>query len=103
MTTTASPSQLEQIMTALDMADLSNEEQQEFLLELNSLIFKGSLVRLVERMDDSTRQEFSTLMDTDPEIEQVEQFLESKVENADGAVLETINDLTSDILAVMAP
>lgn len=91
---------LEKIMIALNMDELDPEEQEEILLDLNSLVFKGSLVRLIERMDDKARDEFNAFVDTEPTEEQMEAFLKEKVPGADEAVQEALADLTSDILAV---
>ena len=91
------------LLDAIGISELAPEEQEELLLDLNSLIFKGSLVRLIERMDTSTRDAFNALLDTDPSEDEVEAFLAERVPNADLAVQETLNELTSDILAVTGP
>ncbi len=91
---------LKKIMDALHIEALAPEEQEEILLDLNSLIFKGSLVRLVEKMDDDTREEFNAFVETDPSEEQMDAFLKEKVPGTDEAVKEAIEDLASDILAV---
>ena len=88
------------LLDALDIEGLAPEEQEELLLELNALIFKGSLVRLIERMDDATKDAFNTLMDTDPSEDQVLDFLNQNVPDADKAVEETVQELRDDILAV---
>ncbi len=91
------------ILEALDISSLPAEEQEEILLDLNSLIFKGSLIRLIERMDEPTKDAFNVLMDTDPSEDEVETFLAKHVPDADAAVQETLDELASDILAVTGP
>jgi hypothetical protein len=93
-------SHFDAITKALNFDSLSGEEQEELLLDLNTLIFRGSLVRLVERMDDDTRDLFNKLIEKNPTEELMEQFLMTHVPDADKAVAETIEDLTNDILAV---
>lgn len=92
--------EIKTIAEALDLEALLPEEQEEILLELNSLVFKGSLLRLIERMDEKTKEDFNVLMDTEPEEEVVLAFLESRVPDADKAVTETLEELAGDILAV---
>ena len=58
-------SNLTQVMDALDLNALLAEEQEALLLDLNSLIFRGSMVRLIERMDEGSREEFAKLMESD--------------------------------------
>jgi len=89
------------IMNALDISELAPEEQEEILLDLNTLVFEGTLLRLIEIMDEKTKDDFSTLMDTDPGEEVVTAFLEERVPGAEKAVEETLEEITSDILATV--
>ena len=88
------------ILEALDIEALAPEEQQELILELGDLVFRGTMLRLIERMDDATQDEFSLLLDRDPQEDEVEQFIKSRVPGADEAVEQTLAELRSDILAV---
>lgn len=90
------------ILDALDIKDFSPEEQEELLLDLGDLVFRGSMLRLIERMDDETRREFNSLLERDPSEEETMRFLTERVPDADAAVEETLADLRSDILAVTA-
>lgn len=88
------------LLDALGIQDLTPEEQEEMLLDLNELIYKGTMVRLIERMDEKTKADFDALMDRDADEEVVEKFLEERVPGADQAVEETVEELRNDILAV---
>lgn len=88
------------LFDALGLEELLPEEQETILLDLNSLIMKGSLVRLIEMMDEKTKGDFDTLMNGDPSEEEVQAFLEKRVPGADAAVADTVKELTDDILAV---
>lgn len=91
---------LQDIVEALSLAELPDEEREQILLDVQELIFKGTMVRLVDRMDDATRADFTLLMERDATDEEVEEFLKTRVIDADGAVTEAMQDLTDDILAV---
>jgi hypothetical protein len=88
------------LIDALGLDELSPEQQEELLLELNEVIFRGSLVRLIERMDESAKADFAELMQKDPSEAEVSAFLAERVPDADQAVAETVADLTDDILSV---
>ncbi|HYE23234.1 MAG TPA: hypothetical protein VEA92_02150 [Candidatus Paceibacterota bacterium] len=88
------------ILDALNFTALEEEEQQELLLSLHELIFKSTFVRLLERMDEATREEFGVLMDRDASEEEVQGFIELKVPDADSAVMEAVQELTNDILTL---
>ena len=87
------------LLEALDLESLAPEEQEALLLEINELVFKSSMARLIERMDDGMRDEFAKLMESDADEETVEAFLLANVPDADKAVAEAVAELTDDILA----
>lgn len=93
----------EQLLAALDLEGLPPEEQERLLLDLNSLIFRGSLLRLIEAMEEPARAEFAALMDSGADEGAIEAFLAARGPSADEAVRETIQDLTDDILSVSTP
>lgn len=82
------------------MSELAPEEQEELLLDLGDLVFQGTMLRLMERMDDAASDAFSDLLDKDPSEEELEAFLKAHVPDADAAVAETLAEIRSDILAV---
>ena len=88
------------LLEALDLAALPREDQEEILLSLNDIIFRGSLVRLIERMDDAEREEFSALIGEDTPEEVLTAFLK-KIPGSEEVVKETVDELTSDILSVI--
>jgi hypothetical protein len=88
------------IIEALDLAELEPEEQEELLLDLDELIFKGTMVRLIERMDEKTASAFNALLDEDASEDDIEAFLQKHVPDADSAITDTVAELTNDILAV---
>jgi hypothetical protein len=88
-----------ELLEALNLKDLSIEEQEELLLDLNDLVYKGAMMRLLEAMDPDTRTAFDVLLDSDPAEEKIQDFLEQNVPGADQAIRDTIEDLRGDILA----
>ena len=90
---------IQTLLEALNVSELPVEEQEELILSLNDMVFEGTLVRLIERMDEPTREEFSALLEKDTPEEEVEAFIAERVPDADKAVEETVADLTNDILS----
>lgn len=91
---------LDVIINALKVADLPADEQEKILLELNALVFRGSVMRMLESMDEPTREQFNTLVESDASEEQLQAFITKHVPNSDQVVADTVASLTSDILAV---
>ena len=100
MNPTNSQTDLSPVEEALGFAELSIEEQKEILLDLSELIYKGTMIRVMERMDESHKDAFHALIDGNASQEEIATFIEKHVPDADAAVQETVAELTSDILAV---
>lgn len=98
MSTTSTP--IDRLVEALNLAALSAEEQEVVIEDLNDLILRGTLSRLVDHMDDKTQQEFKELLATNPDAEALDAFLLARVPDAKTAAKETIDEITDDILAV---
>jgi len=97
---TASTTAPTNILEALNFAALEEAEQQELLLEISELVSKGTFIRLLERMDERTRDEFTALMERDATDEEVQAFIDVRVPDAQSAVTETVQELTNDILSL---
>ena len=91
---------LSRVLDALQISELPLEEQEALLLDLNALVFRSSIARIMERMDEQTRDEFAKLLDSGADEDAVEAFLRSRVADADSAVAETVREISDDILAV---
>jgi hypothetical protein len=90
----------EEIIRALDLEALTSEEQEALLLELHELIYRGSMLRLVERMDEGTKERFAKLLEGSVSEEEIEAFIAQNVPDADAIVTETVQELTDDIVTV---
>lgn len=91
---------LDSIIQALEIDQLPPEEQEDALLKLNELVFRGSIMRMLAQMDEPTKEAFGKLVEGDAPEEALQAFIEQHVPNADQAVADTVAALTSDILAV---
>lgn len=91
------------LLQALNLEAFPPEQQEEMLLTLSNLVFRASLVRLIEQMDDNTRVEFSALMKNNASPEAVEDFLKERLPGATGAVRDTVTELTADMMALDIP
>lgn len=89
---------LQKLVAALDLTDLPASEQDEIMLDVNEAVFKSALVRIIEGMDEPTRAEFATLMESEASEEAIETFFAEKVPGATAAVEEAVESLTNDIL-----
>jgi len=100
MDTPGNTNRFDKLVEALDLSALPLEEQNELLLDLNSVIFKSSLLTMIEGMNEETREEFALLMEQEVSEEELEKFLMEKVPGAEKAVQQAVESLADDILAV---
>lgn len=92
-----------ELLSALNLEAFTLEEQEEMLLTLSDLVFRGTIIRLIEAMDDKTRTDFMALCDADASGEEVQAFLEARVPGADDAVRETVAEIAHDMAALDIP
>jgi hypothetical protein len=93
-------SELPSLLKALQLSELEPNEQEKILLDIDELIFKGTMIRIMEQMNEKSREKFTVLLESDSPEEDIEKFIEIHAPNADSAVIETIKELTDDMLAV---
>ncbi len=94
-----SPEAKKVLEKAMDLSALPIEEQEELLTELNDVAYETALLRIIEQMDDVSRDAFNALLETEPTEEQVMAFIEERVPNADEIIEATVDELQDDILA----
>jgi hypothetical protein len=88
------------LLDALGIQELLPEEQEALLVDLSEMIYEGTLVRLLERMDDATKTAFDRLLEADADEEEIQAFLEKNVPGSAQAVEDTVQELRNDILSV---
>ncbi|MDB5189100.1 MAG: hypothetical protein JWL82_57 [Parcubacteria group bacterium] len=88
------------ILSSVEFDEFTPEEQETFLRDLNSLVFRGAVLRTIERMDEGTRDDWYRFLAQNPSQEKIRLFLERRVPGADLAIAETVESLAGDILAV---
>ncbi len=85
------------MFAAVNLSEYSPEEQEQIILDLSGTLFEGTLVRLIERMDDATRDDFNALMGRDADSEEVVAFLRKRVTGSDEVVQEVVREITKDV------
>lgn len=100
---TMNPTESHSLLHTLGLDALPAKDQKEMLITLSDLVFRSSLVKLVERMDDKTRLDFSVMCVKGATAEQMAAFMQERVPNADAVVRETIDELAADVAALDIP
>ncbi len=101
MTNTISPT--EKLFEAMGLSEYTEQEQEQLLVDVSDTIFQSTLMRLIEKMDTGTRNDFNKLMDSNADGESVVSFLKQRVKNADDAMRESVREVTEDIVSLNLP
>jgi hypothetical protein len=69
------------IINALNIENLSKEEQEEIILQVGSVIYQNVLMRTMETMPENIVDEFEKQLDNNTEREQIFDFLKNNVKD----------------------
>ena len=86
------------LLDRLDKSALSQEEQEEILLDLHDVVYKAVLIRIIGSMNENMQSRFNEYLDSSPDEEAVLSYIYEKVPEADAIVASVLEEIQSDIL-----
>jgi predicted nucleotidyltransferase len=95
-----STNNFEKILTALEIDLMTPEEQAEIMIDLGNLIHRGTMIRIMEEMPETDKEELHTLMEKGSSEEEIVTYIYKHLPNTDSLVQEVLTEITDDILAV---
>ncbi|OGG72349.1 hypothetical protein A3E65_02350 [Candidatus Kaiserbacteria bacterium RIFCSPHIGHO2_12_FULL_56_13] len=87
------------LIAVLNLHQYPAKEQEELLIALGNAAFRGTLARLIQKMNEKARVDFSALLARNASPEEVDTFLKERVQGAEEATADTLSDLASDLKA----
>lgn len=90
----------DEIAAALELDLLTPKERESILLDIHSIVFRSSFVKLMDHMEGDTKETFITMLEHGADMGDVEIFLTEQVPQAETVVAQTVREITDDILAV---
>jgi hypothetical protein len=88
------------ILEALEVEKMEPDEQEETILELTDLVFSGAMIKIMEQMSEESKKGLFALEDKGASSEEITNYIQKHVFNSDSLILETLEELKEDILAV---
>ncbi len=76
------------IINALGIQSLSNEEREKIILRVGTLIYQNVLMRVLSVMSEEEENEFEKLLDANAQPEEIFAFLQSKAPDLDKIIEE---------------
>jgi hypothetical protein len=87
----------EDIMQYLGLSKLSQEKQDEILSKIGEIILKKIFIETVDKLDEEDRIEFEKMLKEGSDVESIEKFLNTKIENYDMIIGKIVEEIREDI------
>lgn len=85
---------------ALGVAHFSPEKQDELIDKISELLLKRIFLATVEALDEGAQVEYNQLMEGDPTPEEVDSFLQGKIDDYEGVVRKVIDSFKEEMQQV---
>lgn len=87
----------EDIMQYLGLSKLSQDKQDEILAKIGEIILKKIFIETVDKLDQEDRVEFERMLKEGTDVESIEKFLNTKIENYDMIIGKIVEEIREDI------
>ncbi|MBP6855286.1 MAG: hypothetical protein KBD26_02130 [Candidatus Pacebacteria bacterium] len=90
------------IINAYNLGSLSEDEQNDIIERIGSLIFQGILMRVMEDMSETLQSEFEEMLDKDASPEMIIGFLRENVRDFENIAKEEAEKFQRESMSVMS-
>jgi len=88
----------EEIMKDLGLEKLSQKKQDDILVKMGEVILKKIFIETVDRLDSKDRKTFEKMLKSGKKAEDIEKFLNEKIDDYDKIVKDIITDLKEEMI-----
>ncbi len=89
------------IINAYNLSSLSEDEQNDIIERIGSLIFQGILMRVMDGMPENLQSEFEEMLDKDASPEMIIGFLRENVSDFENIAKEEAEKFQRESMSVM--
>jgi hypothetical protein len=89
------------LIRELGLQNLPPEKQEETLASIGRIIYQGVLIRVMEQLSDSQKNEFEVLLERNADEEAIYEFLSKNVPDLDKLVEHEVAKFKADTLAAL--
>ncbi|MDD3498307.1 MAG: DUF5663 domain-containing protein [Candidatus Moranbacteria bacterium] len=87
----------EEIIKELGLENLSDEKQDEILIKIGEIILKKIFIETVDRLSDSDRKTFESMLKGGKKADEIEKFLNEKIDDYDKMVEKVVTELKEEM------
>ena len=87
----------EKIMKELGLESLPNKKQDDILAKMGEVILKKIFIETIDRLSDTDRKVFEKMLKEAKSAEDIEIFLNEKIDDYDKIVEDIISELKNDM------
>ncbi|HFC36100.1 MAG TPA: hypothetical protein ENJ49_00280 [Candidatus Moranbacteria bacterium] len=88
---------VEKIIAELGLDKLPKDRQDDILAKIGELILKKIFVETIDKLSDADRREFEKMLERGESAENIESFLEEKIDNYAKIVEDIVVEIKNDI------
>lgn len=86
------------LMEELGLSDLPQDKQEEMIIKMTEVLLKRIFLETMEKLDDQGKEEYQKLVEGgNATPEQMEEFLNSKIQNYDALVQKVLDGFKEEI------
>jgi hypothetical protein len=86
-----------EIMKELGLESLSQEKQDDILVKMGEIILKKIFIETVDRLSAEDRKEFENMLEKGKSTDEVEVFLNNKIDDYDEMVEKIVGELKEEM------
>ncbi len=88
---------VEKIIAELGLDGLPKDRQDDILAKIGELILKKIFVETIDKLNDTDRREFEKMLEKGETAENIENFLEEKIDGYAKMVEDIVTEIKDDI------
>lgn len=85
------------LLDELGLSDLPQDKKEQLLIKMTEVVLKRIFLETMEKLDDEGREEYEKLIESGATPEQVEEFLNAKIQNYDSLVQQVVEEFREEM------
>jgi hypothetical protein len=85
------------LLDELGLSDLPQDKQEQLVIRMTEVILKRIFLETMEHLDEQGKEEYAGLVEGGAKPEQVEEFLNSKIQNYDTLIQKIVEEFKEEM------
>lgn len=85
------------LLDELGLSDLPQDKQEQLVIKMTEAILKRIFLETMDKLDDQGKEEYEKMVANGASPRQMEEFLNSKIQNYDSLVQKAVEDFKNEM------